>query len=74
MIIIIFNLFIMIHHHNKIIINIGQMIKLQWLKQTENCESIILNHCWADIELILNKTYEHDNLIMINLSPTLVRR
>jgi hypothetical protein len=28
MIIIIFNLFIMIYNHNKIIINIGQMIKL----------------------------------------------
>jgi hypothetical protein len=32
MIIIIFNLFIMIHDHNKIIINVGQMIKLSWLK------------------------------------------
>jgi hypothetical protein len=72
MIIIIFNLFIMIHDHNKIIINVGQMIKLQRLKQTENCESIILNHRWADIKLILNKTY--DNLIMINLSPMLVGR
>jgi hypothetical protein len=28
MIIIIFNLFIMIYDHNKIIINVGQMIKL----------------------------------------------
>jgi hypothetical protein len=65
MIIIIFNLFIMIHDHNKIIINVGQMIKLQRLKQTKNCESIILSHRWADIELILNKTYGHDNLIMI---------
>jgi hypothetical protein len=55
----------MIHDHNKIIINVGQMIKLQRLKQTKNCESIILSHCWADIELILNKTYGHDNLIMI---------
>jgi hypothetical protein len=64
----------MIHDHNKIIINVGQMIKLQRLKQTENCESIILNHSWADIELILNKIYGHDNLIMINLSPTLVGR
>jgi hypothetical protein len=72
MIIIIFNLFIMIHDHNKIIINVVQMIKLQRLKQSENCESIILNHRWRDIELILNKTY--DNLIMINLSPTLVGR
>jgi hypothetical protein len=36
MIIIIFHLFIMIHDHNKIIINVDQMIKLQWLKQTEN--------------------------------------
>jgi hypothetical protein len=71
---VIFNLFIIIHDHNKIIINVGQMIKLQWLKQTENCESIILNHHWVDIELILNKTYEHDKLIMINLSPTLVGR
>ena len=50
------------------------MIKLQWLKQTKNCESIILNHRWTDIELILNKTYEQDNLIMINSSPTLVDR
>jgi hypothetical protein len=74
MIIIIFNLFIMIHDHNKIIINVGQMIKLQWLKQTKKCESIILNHRWVDIELILNKTYGHDNLIMINLSPPLVGR
>jgi phosphopantetheinyl transferase len=65
---------IMIHDHNKIIINIGQMIKLQWLKQTKNCESIILNHRWTDIELILNKTYEHDKLIMINLPPMLVER
>jgi hypothetical protein len=65
MIIIIFNLFIMIHDHNKIIINVGQMIKLQRLKQTEKFESITLNHRWADIELILNKTYVHDNLIMI---------
>jgi hypothetical protein len=63
-----------IHDHNKIIINVGQMIKLQRLKQTENCESIILNHHSADIELILNKTYVHYNLIMINLSPTLVGR
>jgi hypothetical protein len=62
----------MIHDHNKIIINIGQMIKLQRLKQIENYESIILNHCYVDIELILNKTYGHDNLTMINLSPTLV--
>jgi hypothetical protein len=30
MIIIIFNLFVMIHDHNKIIINAGQLIKLQW--------------------------------------------
>jgi hypothetical protein len=35
-------------------------------------ESIILNHRWTDIELILDKTYKHDKLIMINLSPTLV--
>jgi hypothetical protein len=74
MIIIIFNLFIMIHDHNKITINVGQMIKLQRLKQTENCESIILNYRWVDIELILNKIYGHDNLIMINLSSTLVGR
>jgi hypothetical protein len=73
-IIIIFNLFIIIRDHNKIIINIDQMIKLQRLKQTKNCESIILNHRWADIKLILNKTYVHDNLIMINLSSTLVGR
>jgi hypothetical protein len=33
MIILIFNLFVMIHDHNEIIINIGQMINLQWLKQ-----------------------------------------
>jgi hypothetical protein len=64
----------MIHDHNKITINIGQMIKLQRLKQIENCESITLNHRWVDIELILNKTYGHGNLIMINLSPTLVER
>jgi hypothetical protein len=64
----------MIHNHNKIIINISQMIKLQWLKQTKNCENIILNQCWADIELMLNKTYKHDKLIMINLQATLVRR
>jgi hypothetical protein len=64
----------MIHNHNKIIINVGQMIKLQRLKQTENCESIILNYRWADIELILNKTYGHENLIIINLPPTLVER
>jgi hypothetical protein len=74
MIVIILNLFIMIHDHNKIIINIGQMIKLQRLKQTKNCESIILNHRWKKIELILNKTYGHGNLIMINLSPMLVGR
>jgi hypothetical protein len=64
----------MIHNHNKIIINVGHLIKLQWLKQTENCESIILNHRWADIELILKKTYEHDKIIMINLSSMLVER
>jgi hypothetical protein len=37
----------LIHHdnHNKSIINVGQMIKLQCLnKRTENYESIILNH------------------------------
>jgi hypothetical protein len=67
-------IFIMIHDHNKITINIGQMIKLQRLKQIENCESITLNHRWVDIELILNKTYGHDNLIMIDLSSTLVER
>jgi hypothetical protein len=49
MIIIIFNLFIMIHDHNKIIINVSQMIKLQWLKQTKNGESIIVNQHWIDI-------------------------
>jgi hypothetical protein len=32
MIIITFNLLVMIYDHNKITINIGQMIKLQWLK------------------------------------------
>jgi hypothetical protein len=64
----------MIHNHYKIITNVGQIIKLQWLKQTKNCESIILNHRWTDIELILNKTYEHDKLIMKNLSSTLIRR
>jgi hypothetical protein len=74
MIIIIFNLFVMIHDHNKIIINVGQMIKLQWLNKIESYESIILNHCWVDIELILNKTYEYDKMIMINLPPTLVGR
>jgi hypothetical protein len=52
MVIIIFNLFIMIHDHNKIIINVGHMIK--------TCESIILNHRWVDIELILDKNYGHD--------------
>jgi hypothetical protein len=36
--------------------------------------SIILNHCWAGIELILDKIYKHDKLIMINLSPLLVER
>jgi hypothetical protein len=71
MIIIIFNLFIRIHDHNKIIINVGRMIKLQWLK---HCESIILNHRWADIELILDKTYGHAKLIIINLPPILVER
>jgi hypothetical protein len=35
MIIIIFNLFTMIHDHNKIISNLGHMIKLQWPKQIE---------------------------------------
>jgi hypothetical protein len=55
----------MIHDHNKITINVGQMIRLQQLKQTKNCESTTLNHHWTDIELILNKTYGHDNLIMI---------
>jgi hypothetical protein len=34
-IIIMFNLFIIIHNHNKIIINIGQMIKLNLLKQNK---------------------------------------
>jgi hypothetical protein len=34
----------------------------------------ILNHRWADIELIIDKTYEHDKLIVVNLSPTLVER
>jgi hypothetical protein len=28
----------------------------------------------ADIELILDKTYGHDKLIMINLPPMLVER
>jgi hypothetical protein len=28
--------------------------------KTENCESIILNHYLADIELILDNTYGHD--------------
>jgi hypothetical protein len=64
----------MIHNHNKIIINVGQMIKLQRLKQTENYQSIILNHRWTDIELILNKTYGHKNLIIINLPLTLIGR
>jgi hypothetical protein len=65
----------MIHNHNKIIINVSQMIKLQWLKQNlKSYESIILNHRWADIELILDKTYKHDKLIMINLSPILVEK
>jgi hypothetical protein len=58
----------MIYDHNKIIINVGQMIKLQRLKKTEKCESIILNHRYADIELILNKTYGHDNLTISKLS------
>jgi hypothetical protein len=40
----------------------------------KTCESIILNHRWADIKLILDKTYGHDKLIMIDLSPTLVKR
>jgi hypothetical protein len=40
MIIIIFNLFIMIHDHNKIIINIGQMIKLLY---SQNMIIIIFN-------------------------------
>ncbi len=67
----------LLHHdtnHNKIIINVGQMIKLQRLKQTENYQSIILNHRWTDIELILNKTYGHKNLIIINLPLTLIGR
>jgi hypothetical protein len=50
------------------------MIKLQRLnKWTKKCEGIILNHHCIDIELILNKTEEHENMIMINLSSTLVR-
>jgi hypothetical protein len=40
----------------------------------ESYESIILNHHCAEIELILDKTYKYDKLIMINLSPTLVER
>jgi hypothetical protein len=73
MIIIMLNLFIMIQYHNK---NYHQ----RWsddkitLKQTENYESINLNHHWVDIELIPDKTYEHEKLIMINLSSTLVKR
>jgi hypothetical protein len=42
--------------------------------KTENCESIILNHCWLDTELIVDKTYGHDKLLMINLPPTLAGR
>ncbi len=42
--------------------------------KTENYESIILNHRWTDIELTFTMTYEHDKLIMINLSLTLVGR
>jgi hypothetical protein len=64
----------MIHNHNKIIINVGQIIKLQWAKQNKNCESIILNHHWTDIELILDKTYELDKIGMIDLPSTLVGR
>jgi hypothetical protein len=50
------------------------MIKLQLLNKTEKCESITLNYRWADIKLILDKTYERDKPIMINLSPMLIRR
>jgi hypothetical protein len=64
----------MIHDHNKIIINIAQMIKLHWPKQTKRYESIIINHYWSHIELILDKTRGHNKLIMINLSSTLVER
>jgi hypothetical protein len=39
----------MTHDHNKITINVGQMIKLQRLKQTENCESIILINSQQDL-------------------------
>jgi hypothetical protein len=64
----------MILNHNKIITEVGQMIKLQRLnKWTKKCEGIILNHRCIDIELILNKTEDHENMIMINLSSTLVR-
>jgi hypothetical protein len=64
----------MILNHNKIITEVGQMIKLQRLnKWTKKCDGIILNPRCIDIELILNKTEDHENMIMINLSSTLVR-
>jgi hypothetical protein len=44
------------------------------LQKLKSYESIILNHRWADIELIHDKTYGHDKLIMINYPPTLVGR
>jgi hypothetical protein len=43
-------------------------------KTNSNYESIILNHRWADVDLIPDKTHGHEKLIMINLPPTLVGR
>jgi hypothetical protein len=63
------------HNHNKITTNVSQMIKLSCSQNMIiiifNLFIMIHNH---NIELILNKTYGHDNLIMLNLSPTLVGR
>jgi hypothetical protein len=62
MIIIIFNLFIMIHDHNKIIINVGYDKITVTKTKLKSYENIILIHRWAEIELILDKSYKHDKI------------
>jgi hypothetical protein len=47
----------MILNHGKFTINVSQMIKVMVTKPKElKYESIILNHCWVEIELILDRT------------------
>jgi hypothetical protein len=42
----------MILYHSEITINVGQIIKSQCLNENLECEDIILNYRWTEIELI----------------------